>query len=92
MPAPHPLASLAAGGPGGLALARRALSAALRAHHGDVRAAAASLDPPIHETSLHRWLTAWGGPELAELCQGREAAGERSKAGAKKKSRARAIT
>jgi hypothetical protein len=60
MPAPHPLASLHAGGPDGAALAVAKLRAHLSAHGWVVRTAAAALLPPIHETTLHDWIAAWG--------------------------------
>lgn len=60
MPPPHPLTSLHAGGEEGAALASSKLAAHLAAHGGNVRAAAAALVPPIHETTLHDWLTGWG--------------------------------
>lgn len=69
MPAPHPLRSLAAGGPEGRSLAAAQLRAALAAHGGDVRATAAGLDPPVHETTLHDWIADWG---LDDARRGRE--------------------
>lgn len=60
MPAPHPLASLAAGGDVGRALAVDKLGAHLHAHGWVVRAAAAALVPPVHEVTMHGWITAWG--------------------------------
>jgi hypothetical protein len=60
MPAPHPLASLHAGGTEGAALAERKLRRLLKAHGGDVRATAAALEPPVHETTLHDWIARWG--------------------------------
>ena len=60
MPAPHPLASLYAAGPPYTEAAKAQLAALLAAHGGDVRATAAALRPPIHETTLHDWLTRWG--------------------------------
>lgn len=59
MARPHPIASLhAAGGP--YADAAVAQLRALLAAHGSVRATAAALQPPVHETTLHDWLTKWG--------------------------------
>lgn len=60
MPAAHPLAALRAAGPEYRATAEAKLAALLAAHGGDVRATAAALDPPVHEVTLHGWLTAWG--------------------------------
>lgn len=59
MPRPHPIASLHAGGPEGAALAESKIRILLAAHP-TVRAAAAALVPPVHETTLHDWITRWG--------------------------------
>lgn len=57
---PHPLTSLAAGGPDGRALAVAKLGAVLRACGGNVRACAAALVPPVTRQQVHRWVAAWG--------------------------------
>lgn len=69
MPAPHPLASLHAGGEEGATLAAAKLSAHLAAYGGNVRAAAAALVPPVHETTLHDWLTGWGLRKRTEVAE-----------------------
>lgn len=66
MPAPHPLASLARGGPEGLALAKRKLRKLLRRHGGNVTALAAALKPPVHRTTVEDWITRWGMREESE--------------------------
>lgn len=68
MPPPHPLSSLAAGGPAGRALAVEQLRDLLTTHGGDVRATANALVPKVHETTLHDWIVKWG---LGEARRGR---------------------
>ena len=76
MPAPHPLAALHAAGKKYAAEAEKKLQRLLVAHEGDVRAAAAALEPPAHEITVHDWLTAWGlRPWLAEMWPDRKGNG-----------------
>jgi hypothetical protein len=71
MPPPHPITSLSRGGPAGLAMAIAQLRQSLALHGGNVAAAAASLDPPVDETTLHDWITRLG---IDDARRGREAA------------------
>lgn len=59
MPKPHPLRSLHAVGEPYAAEAVARLRSLL-ATHGTVRATAAALVPPVHETTLADWMTEWG--------------------------------
>lgn len=59
MPKPHPLRSLHAAGELYAAEAVARLRSLL-ATHGTVRATAAALLPPVHETTLADWMTEWG--------------------------------
>ena len=59
MPAPHPLSSLYAAGPPFDEAARDKIRQALAEHGGDVRATAKGLTPPVHETTLHDWISEW---------------------------------
>jgi hypothetical protein len=60
MPAAHPWVSLAGAGPECRERALAELKALLVRHEGDVRATAAALAPPAHETTVHDWIVRFG--------------------------------